>query len=219
METKAMKLYTHGMSSSARRVNLTVAHLGLQIETRQIDLRRPEDRAELVAVNPNNKIPVLVDRSADITLWESHAIAQYLCDRDGGAAAKELYPTEIVARAEVHRWLYWVNAHLAPAVGPISFEKLWKRFVDPKSAGPDEAIVARYERFLHAALGVMDKHLAGRSWLVGKTLTLADYSVVSTLMYRVPTALPLDPYQNVLQHIARVEGTPAWKATEPPKQG
>jgi glutathione S-transferase len=215
METKRMKLYTHGLSSSARRVNLTVQHLGLEIETRQIDLRRPEDRAELVGVNPNNKIPVLVDEAAGITLWESHAIAQYLCDRSGST---ELYPAEIVARADVNRWLFWVNAHLAPNVGYITFEKLWKKFVQAGSE-PDAAVIERHERFLHATLGVLDRHLADRTWLVGKTLTLADYSVASTLMYRVPTQLPLDAYQHVMNHLARVEGTPAWKATEPPKLG
>ena len=213
-----MKLYTHALSSSARRVNLTVAHLGLSLETRQIDLRSQADRAELGTVNPNGKIPALVDPAANLTLWESHAIAQYLCDR-AGAKGAELYPTDLAIRADVNRWLYWVSAHLAPAVGPISFEKLWKKFVEGPNAQPDAAVLARYERFLHAALGVLDKHLTDRTWVVGKTLTLADYSIASTLMYRAATQLPLDAYQHVLAHLARVEDTAAWKATEPPRMG
>ena len=213
-----MKLYTHALSSSARRVNLTVAHLGLEIETRQIDLRKAEDRAELVAVNPNNKIPALVDTEAGLTLWESHAIAQYLCDRAGQSGA-ELYPTELAPRADVNRWLFWVNAHLSPAVGPISFEKQWKKFVVGPDAQPDATIVERYERFLHGAMAVLDKHLAARTWVVGKNLTLADYSIAATLMYRVSTQLPLDGYQHVLGLLARVEAMPAWKATEPQRWG
>src|SRR4051812_48484698 len=97
---RTMKLYTHSMSSSARRVNVTVAHLGISIDQRMIDLRSPADRAELVAVNPNNKIPVLVDPANALTLWESHSIMQYLCDREPARGA-ELYPTELVARADV----------------------------------------------------------------------------------------------------------------------
>jgi glutathione S-transferase len=213
-----MKLYTHAMSSSARRVNLTVAHLGMEIETRQIDLRKPEDRAELAAVNPNNKIPVLAEVESGLTLWESHAIMQYLCDKTGPSGA-ELYPTELGPRADVNRWLFWVNAHLSPAVGPISFEKLWKKFVAGPDAVADAQIVERYERFLHTAVAVLDKHLAARTWVVGKTLTLADYSIAATLMYRGSTQLPLDGYQHVLALLARVEATPAWKATEPQRWG
>lgn len=211
-----MKLYTHPMSSSARRVTLVAAHLGIELETKRIDLANQADRAELVAVNPNGKIPVLV--TDEITLWEGHAIAQLLCDR-AGAKGAALYPTELIARADVNRWLFWVNAHLAPAVGPISYEKMWKKFVEGPAAQPDPALLARYERFLHAAVGVLDKHLADRTWVVGKTLTLADYSIAATLMYRAQTQLPLDAYPNVLAHLARVEDTAAWKATEPQRWG
>lgn len=213
-----MKLYTHSMSSSARRVNLTVAHLGIEIDQRMIDLRSPADRAELVAVNPNNKIPALADPAAGLTLWESHAIMQYLCDRNP-ARGEELYPSEIVARADVNRWLFWVSAHLGPAIGPINYERMWKRFVETNNPEPDAALIARHERFLHQTAAVLDKHLENRTWVSGKALTLADYSIVATLMYRVPTKLPLDAYQHVLAHAARVEATPAWTATEPQKLG
>ena len=211
-----MKLYTHPMSSSARRVTLVAAHLGIELDTRTIDLRNRTDRAALVAVNPNGKIPVLV--TDELTLWEGHAIAQLLCDR-AGAKGAALYPAELIARADVNRWLFWVSAHLAPAVGPISFEKLWKKLVEGPDAQPDPALLARYERFLHQAMGVLDKHLAERAWVVGKTLTVADYSIAATLMYRAQTQLPLDAYQNVLALLGRVEDTAAWKATEPQRWG
>ncbi len=214
-----MKLFTASQSSSARRVNLTVAHLGIEVPTRQIDLRSGADRAELAAVNPNGKIPALVDETAHLALWESHAIAQYLCDKTGSTAAAELYPTELVARADVQRWLFWVSAHLSPAVGPISYERQWKKFVEGPDAAPDPQVIARHERFLHQAMAVLDKHLADRTWVVGKTLTLADYSIAATLMYRTMTQLPLDAYPNVLALLARVEATPAWKATEPQRWG
>ena len=214
-----MKLYTHALSSSARRVNLTVAHLGIEIETRQIDLRSQADRAELRAVNPNGKIPALVDERAGLSLWESHAIAQYLCDTTGGEKAAQLYPTELVARTDVHRWLYWVNAHLSPAVGPISYERQWKKVVQGPEAAPDMTVIARHEAFLHAAAAVLDKHLADRTWVVGKSLTLADFSIASTLMYRAMTLLPLEAYGNILALLARVEDTAAWKATEPQRWG
>lgn len=209
-----MMLYTHSISSSSRRVNLMVAHLGIQLDQTLIDLRRPEDRAKLVAVNPNAKIPVLV--TPELTLWESHAIAQYLCDRDPRGA--ELYPTDIVSRADVNRWLFWVSAHLAPNVGHILFERLWRRFAQPGTA-PDAAVIAKHEGMLQQAAKVLDAHLADRQWVVGKSLTLADYSIASTLMYRAAGQLPLEAFANVAAYLARVEATPAWAATEPAKLG
>ena len=213
-----MKLYTSQMSSSARRVNLTVAHLGITIDQKLVDLRKEVDRAELGAVNPNRKIPVLADPANGLALWESHAIMQYLCDRDPAKSA-ELYPIDVVVRADINRWMFWVNAHLGPAIGPINYEKMWKKFVEGPDAQPDEVLIARHERFVHQVMAVLDKHLEDRTWVVGKTVTLADYSIVATLMYRSPTRLPLDAYQHVMAYVARVEALDAWKATEPPKWG
>ena len=210
-----MELYTSQMSSSARRVHLTMAHLGIVIDQKLVDLRKEADRAELGAVNPNRKIPVLADPANGLALWESHAIMQYLCDRDPAASAA-LYPTDAAVRADINRWMFWVNAHLGPAIGPINYEKMWKKFVEGPDEQPDAGLVARHERFVHQAMAVLDKHLENRTWVVGKALTLADYSIVATLMYRAPTQLPLDTYHHVMAYVARVEALDAWKATEPP---
>jgi glutathione S-transferase len=196
------------MSSSSRRVTVTVAALGLELDRQLIDLGKPEDRAQLAAINPNAKIPVLVD--GELVLWESHAIMQYLC---GKVLGQTLYPVELRARADVDRWLFWIASHLSPAVGPISFERMWKKFVT--GGDPDPALVERYERFFHQAVAVIDAHLANRTWLSGESPTLADFSVVSTLMYRARTALPLEPYPNVRAHLARVEALEAWRTTDP----
>jgi glutathione S-transferase len=207
-----MKLYHHPLSSSARRVGLTVAHLGLELEHRLIDLTKPEDRAALVAINPNNKIPVLQD--GDFVLWESHAIMQHLCEQTPG---QTLYPAERRARGDVTRWLFWVSSHLDPSIGAINFERMWKKLVT--GGDPDEALIKRYEAFFHQTAAVLDRHLADRTWISGKALTLADLSVAAMLMYARPTKLPVEGYKNVLALIDRVQALDAWKATEPPRWG
>ena len=100
-----------------------------------------------------------------------------------------------------------------PAVGPINFEKLWKKLVTGGDADP--AIVARYERFFHQAAAVLDGHLATRTWTVGDSPTLADFSIASTLMYAARTQLPLESYANIRSLVARVEALEAWRATDP----
>lgn len=207
-----MKIYHHAMSSSARRAVATATALGIPFESHVVDLIAPADRATLVALNPNNKIPVLVD--GDFVLWESHAIMRYLCAK---TPAQTLYPPEPRPRAEVDRWLDWSLAHLGPAVGPISFEKMWKKLVT--GADPDPALVERFEKVLHQLAAVVDRHLANRTWIAGPAPTLADYSIASVLMYRAKTQLPLDGYKHLLAYLGRVAELPAWRATEPPRVG
>ena len=64
--------------------------------------------SEFVAVNPNSKIPALLDTSTDTRVFESGAILLYLCDKYDAAGA--LLPREPLARAEVVCWLMWQMA-------------------------------------------------------------------------------------------------------------
>ena len=201
-----MKLYYANGSSSSRRASLVVAHLGIELEHVSIDLMK--DRAKLAPLNPNGKIPVLED--GDFVLWESHAIMQYLCEL---VPEQTLYPAERRARADVHRWLYWTSAHLAPAVGGLSFERLWKKMVTGRD--PDPAMLAHHEAALHPVVRVLDRHLAGRTWTSGEALTLADLSIAATLMYEQRASLPLAEYRGVRALVERVHALPAWRATEP----
>lgn len=201
-----MRLHYANMSSSSRRVSVVVAHLGVELEHHTVDLMK--DRKALTALNPNGKIPVLED--GDLVLWESHAICQYLCELTPG---QELYPRELRPRTDVQRWLYWVSAHLSPAAGAIGFEKLWKKLVT--GGDPDPAQIARHEVFLHQFLKVLDDHLANRTWISGKALSLADYSVAATLMYERRAELPIGSYRHVRALLDRVHEQDAWKRTEP----
>lgn len=201
-----MKLYGANLSSSSRRASLTAAQLGLALELVPIDLMK--DRARLAPLNPNGKIPVLVD--GELVLWESHAIMLYLCER---APGQTLAPAEPRARADLMRWLFWASAHLSPAAGGIAFERLWKKLV--AGQGPDPAQIAHHERFLHQFLKVLDDHLAGRTWISGEALSLADLSVAATLMYSERAELPVGTYRNVQALRERVHALPAWKQTEP----
>ncbi len=207
-----MKLHTSQMSGSARRAELVAVILGVPIERRQVDLSVAEQRAGLAAINPNAKVPVLED--GDFRLWESRAIMQYLCARSTG---QTLYPSEPRSRAEVDRWLFWDAAHLSPAVGPITFERMWKKLIG--GGEPDAALIARYERFLHQFAAVLDAQVAGKTWILGESLTIADLSIAATLMYAKPAALPLEGYPHLLAWFARVQAQAAWRSTEPPAMG
>ncbi|MBQ5964851.1 glutathione S-transferase family protein [Massilia sp. ZL223] len=203
-----MQLYYHPLSSNSRRVTMAAEHLGLALDLVEINLGNEGDRRRLEEMNPNSKVPVLVDQ--DFVLWESCAIMQYLADRTPG---QTIYPQAPVARADVHRWMFWACQHFSPAVGVLTWENVWKRIVE--GGQPDPVELARGAADLHRAAAVADAHLAQRRWLVGDTVTLADYAVAAPLMYLVQARLPLETYPNLLAWFARVQELPAWRHTTP----
>lgn len=204
-----MKLHYGNLSSNSRRVRMTAKLLNTRLDEVSVDLRSPAERAELVKINPNSKVPVLVD--GDFVLWESIAIMQYLCDLTPG---QTLYPTDVRARAEVNRWLSWAQAHWSPAVGAISWERVWKKLAIGE--GPDEAHVKRNEAFFAQFAKVLDEHLAGRTWIAGDALTLADIAVAPPLMMTKLARLPVRPYANIQAWFSRLQELPVWKETEVP---
>ena len=191
-----MQRYYNHYSSNTRRVLLAADHLGVTFDLVEINLASQDDRRRLSEVNDNGKLPVLVD--GDFVLWESCAIMQDLAD---GTPGQTVWPQERRARADVSRWMFWACQHFAPAIGILTWEYIWKKFVTGQD--PDATEVARGEADLAEAARVLDKHLATRQWLAGGGVTLADYAVAGPLMYKDKARLPLDGYPHLLAWSAR----------------
>src|SRR5262249_54419706 len=134
--TKPMKLYTFIGSPHSRKVEAVIRQLGLAVDVEYLDLLAGELRLPpYVALNPNAKVPTLVD--GDVTLWESNAILQYLADKEGRAT---LLPRAAAARADVVRWQFWEAVHFNRAFGALAFEGFAKKALP---LGPaDERVVA-----------------------------------------------------------------------------
>jgi len=203
-----MRLYHNPMSSNARRTLMTAIHLELPVELAEVDLMNMDDRRRLAELNPNVKVPVLADGT--FLLWESCAIMQYLA---GKAPGQTLYPEAPQARADIDRWMFWCAQHYAPAIGVLTWERAWKGMTGCGEADPLE--VARGERELAECAFVLDNHLAGRSWVCGDSLSLADFALAAPMMYSDKVALPLAQYEHLQAWFARVQQLPAWQETNP----
>jgi glutathione S-transferase len=202
-----MKLYMHPMSSNARRARLVAKHLDLRIEEELVDLAKGAQRqAPYLAINPNGKVPTLVD--GDLTLWECYAIMIYLSEKSG---KRELYPEDFSTRTEIHRWLFWCANEWAPVVGKLNFENMLKPML--KLGAPDPARVAELEAAFKQHAKVLDTHLAQRVYLLGDKLSLGDYAVAASLSTVVPAKLPLAGFTNVERWFAAIQTLPAWAAT------
>jgi glutathione S-transferase len=203
-----MRLYHHPASSNGRRVMLAAIHMGTQLELTEVNLMNQEDRRRLVALNPNNKVPVLQD--GEFTLWESCAIMQYLADRTHG---QKLYPDNILVRADINRWMLWTCQHFSPALGIIVYENIWKGLTG--NGGPDQQEIDRASRQVAQFAAVLEQHLAGRDWLVGDQLSLADFAVAASLMYTEQAKLPVTQYPKLMAWYGRIQQLDAWKQTVP----
>ncbi len=203
-----MKLYYFPPSPNTRKAHAVAIHLNLPLELRFVDLQKGEQRTpEFLQCNPTGRTPVLQD--GDLVLWESTAIMQYLASR----VPNTLLPEDARSRADILRWQSWQLAHWYPACQPLQYENFVKQLL--QLGEPDPHVVERATVAFHREAIVLDAHLAGRTFLVNDTLTLADFSVASDLTYAAPGGFPLDDYAHIQAWYARIEQLPAWQQTAP----
>lgn len=208
-----MKLYYHPASGPARRVRLTAAVLGIDLDLRLVDLFSGAQRKpDYLAINPNGKVPTLDDNG--FVLWESCAIMQYLAST---TPSPDLFPRDPKVRADVARWQCWDLEHWTRATQTLAFERLGKKLI--RMGEPDPAAIEKGTQDFHRFAAVLDGHLAGRDYLVGRHLTLADLSVAVGLTYAAPANIPVGGYQNIQRWFASIEKLDAWKSTAPPAKG
>jgi len=200
-----MKLYTFPVSPNSLRVVAVANQAHIDLEIVPVDLTKGEQmKPEYLAMNPNHKIPTLVD--GDFVLWESTAIMLYLAELK---PRSRLVPKERNERMHMFKWITWNLAELQPACVTLQFERFVKKLLnlgdpDPKEVEKAEAIFHRYAK-------VLNEHLAGREWLVGTGITLADHHVASSLVHAEAAAMPLGGYDHIRNWTKRVFETKAWK--------
>jgi len=122
---------------------------------------------DFLAIAPNNRIPAIVDHApadggAPLSLFESGAILQYLAEKTG-----KFLPPDVRGRAEVMQWLFWQMGGLGPMAGQNH------HFVQ---YAPERIAYAmeRYVNETNRLYGVLDRRLAGRSFIAGAAYSIAD---------------------------------------------
>lgn len=204
-----MQLYHFPFSSNARKATMTAILLDLPVELVLVDLAQGAQRKpEFLKLNPNGKVPVLVD--GNLTLSESLAICIYLAEKKPG---NTLYPAAPAARADVLRWMFWSASHFTPAISTLNLENMLKKRFG--TGEPDPVLVHRAEQQLLDLGKILDDHLAGQTWISGNAVTLADLAVGCPLMTMTLAKLPLQGFPNILLWFARLQALDAWKRTNP----
>jgi len=202
-----MKIYYNPLSPNVRRVRLTAAVLKLEIDEHFVDFSKGEHKSpEYLALNPNGAVPTLVD--GEFVLTESRAIQQYLASMKPETG---LLPRDEAARADVSRWQFWDAAHFAPHLAALAFEKIIKAMLgmgEPDTAKIHDAL-ANIRRFA----GVLNERLKGKSYVLGNSLTIADLTLASSLMYAEQTDAPIGEFPDLQAWFGRVTKLDAWQKT------
>lgn len=193
-----MILYSYRPSGNCYKVRLLLAQLGIAYETQEIPLRMPPDvKAAFVRdVNPLGRVPAL--RLDDGTvLGESNAILTYL------AEGTRFMPADRLGRALVHQWMCWEQYEHEPTVAVV---RAWIRYFGIPAGR--EAEVAPLREKAHAALAVMERHLATHTWFVGDTYSIADIALYAYTHVAHEGEMSLAAYPAIRAWMARVVAVP-----------
>ena len=117
-------------------------------------------------------------------------------------------------RADIMRWQSWQLAHWGKeGCDPLIFNRLVKKLAN--LGPPDEAEVAKALECFNREAAVLEAHLGKQPYLVGKDVTLADFSVAAPLFHAQAADLPLAPYAKIREWFGRVSALPCWSQTAP----
>ena len=154
------------------KVSIMLEEIGLPYEAHRVSFDTQDQMsAAFLSLNPNNKIPAIIDPNGPggrpLALFESGAILLYLAEKSG-----QLLPTDPAARYETIQWLMFQMGGIGPMFGQLGFFTRFagKEFEDKR---PRDRYVAESVRLL----GVLDRRLAGRAWMMGDAYTIADIAI------------------------------------------
>jgi GST-like protein len=186
---------------------LALGHAGAEFDAWLIDINQGDQFGSgFVAVNPNSKIPALLDRSgpAPVRVFESGAILLYLAEKFGA-----FVPSTLPVRAECLSWLFWQMGS-APYLGG-GFGHFYAY-----APAKIEYAIDRFAMEAKRQLDVLDRRLAGSPYLAGDEYTIADIAVwpwygalAKGQLYGAAEFLQVQAYTHVVEWADRIAQRPA----------
>ncbi|MDF1821455.1 MAG: glutathione S-transferase N-terminal domain-containing protein [Alcanivoracaceae bacterium] len=155
-----IKLYT-AATPNGWKASVTLEEMGLAYEVHALDLMKGDQKtAEFLAINPNGRIPAIVDTDEDnFAVFESGAVMIYLAEKTG-----QLMPTDMKGRSRVLQWLMFQMGGVGPMMGQAN---VFFRYMPEKI----QPAIDRYQNESKRLLTVLDGQLAENEFLAG------DYSI------------------------------------------
>jgi GST-like protein len=191
------------------KISIMLEETGLPYEPHLVRFDHNDQLSpEFVSLNPNNKIPAIIDPHGPdgkpLPLFESGAILIYLADK-----ARSLILDDVPGRYETIQWLMFQVSGVGPMFGQVGFFNKFagKEYEDKR---PRDRYVAEARRLL----GVLDRRLAARTWIMGDAYTIADIAIfpwinVLNTFYEAGDLVALAEYRHVMRGLAAFLARPA----------
>lgn len=190
------------------KVSIMLEETGLAYEPHLVDIAKNESKdPSFVALNPNGRIPAILDpdgpEGEPLALWESGAILVYLADKTG-----QFLSSAPAQRYETLAWIFFQMSGIGPMFGQLG--------VYLRGPGKDFEDKRPRQRFADETarlLGVLDRRLEGREWIVDD-YSIADIATLGwvnalTGMYDASELVGVDAYSNVQIWLERGLARPA----------
>jgi len=187
---------------NGKKVSIMLEEIGVPYEVHPVNLKQNDQmKPEYLAINPNNKIPAIVDTDGPggkpFTLFESGAILMYLAEKSG-----KFWPQDMRKRYEVIQWLMFQMGGVGPMFGQANyFFRL------------QEKVPYAIERFRKEALrlyNVLDKELGQREYLAGE-YSIADIATYPWVWRHEVHQVKLEEFPNVKRWFDAIAARPAVK--------
>jgi GSH-dependent disulfide-bond oxidoreductase len=189
-------LYTF-TTPNGRKASVMLEEAELAYNVHVIDIRKGDQfTPEYIAINPNSKIPAIVDQDTGMTVFESGAILIYLAEKVG-----KFLPSEQKARFQVLEWLMFQMGGVGPMFGQLNH---FKKFA-PESI---PYAIDRYEKETLRIYGVLDKQLADHEFICGD-YTIADIATFPWVDIYHFQGMTLDNHPNLKRWHEAVAARPA----------
>ncbi|HSZ93925.1 MAG TPA: glutathione S-transferase N-terminal domain-containing protein [Acetobacteraceae bacterium] len=182
------------------KVSIMLEECGLPYRLVPVNIGRGDQfKPEFLAISPNNRMPAIVDHDADgevVTVFESGAILLHLAEKSG-----RFMPTDRRGRKETLEWLFWQVGNLGPMAGQLSHFVNYAQGEHPYSH-------QRYANEYNRCLGVLERRLAGRAYILDD-YSIADMASFPWVLISKPLGQALDEFPNVARWREAIKQRPA----------
>lgn len=185
------------------KISIMLEECGLEYRMIPVNINRGDQfKPEFLAISPNNRMPAIVDHDTGggpVSVFESGAILIHLAEKTG-----RFMPTDKNGRRETLEWLFWQVGNLGPMAGQFS------HFVN-YAPGGNEYSRERYANEYNRCLGVLERRLDGREFILGE-YSIADMASWPWVLIAKRLGQPLDGFPNVSRWREAIKARPAAQA-------
>lgn len=188
---------------NGHKITIFLEEAGLEYRINPINIGKGEQfQPDFLAISPNNRMPAIVDHApadggAPLSVFESGAILQYLAEKTG-----KFLPADLRGRFDVLQWLYWQMGGLGPMAGQNHHFNIY---------APEKIPYAqeRYIKETNRLYGVLNRRLAGRAFIGGDAISIADFAAYPWIVPYERQSQKLEDFPDLQRWFNTIRARPA----------